>query len=82
MDTKKLYLAILAAAAMAPAVHAMPAHPPQSPAGPVVASADAPRMSDAALGQILASPNVHLARAFVQENGPSWAQWMGQVKRL
>ncbi len=80
MDTKKLYLAILAAAAMPPALNAMPAHVPQPQAGPIAATADAPRMSDAALGQVLTSPNIHLARAFVQESGPSWAQWVGQVR--
>lgn len=86
MSTKALFLTIVTAAAAAPAVHAAPAAVARALPSIVENDGTAPRMSDAALGQILASPSIHLAatarpRPFVQENGPTWVQWRAQVKR-
>lgn len=86
MSTKMLFLTIVTAAAAAPAAHAAPGAVARALPSVVEIEGTAARMSDAALGQILASPNIHLAatarpRPFVQESGPTWVQWRAQVKR-
>jgi hypothetical protein len=85
MSTRTLYMAIVAAVAAAPAVHAMPTAAPHATPGVVADNGEIPRLSDAARGQILGSPNIHLVakpRPYTQEHGPSWvqAQWRYQRK--
>jgi hypothetical protein len=85
MSTKTLYLAIVAAAAIAPAAQAMPASTARYLApGMIADSVEAPRLSDAARGQILDSSAIHLAktkRPFTQMGNP-WMQsrWTGQMR--
>jgi hypothetical protein len=84
MSTKTLYLAIVAAAAAAPAAHAMPSPVPHLASGVVLGDNTAPRLSDAARDQILGSPNLYLAaktKPFGQAGNP-WMQsrWVGQMR--
>jgi hypothetical protein len=85
MSTKTLYLAIVAAVAAAPAVHAMPVAAPHPGPGIVADSADMTRMSDAARDQVLGSPNIHLAtyakpKPFVQMGKWMQTKWAGQMR--
>jgi hypothetical protein len=84
MNTKKLYLAIVAAAAAAPAARAMPAAAPHLAPTVVADSGDTVRMSDAARDQVLDTSNILLVkkpRPFTQMGNP-WMQqrWVGQMK--
>jgi hypothetical protein len=85
MSTKTIYLAIVAAVAAAPAVHAMPVAVPQPGPGIVADNGDMPRMSDAARNQILGSPNIYLAtyakpKPFVQMGKWMQTKWAGQMR--
>jgi hypothetical protein len=85
MDTKTLYMAIVATVAATSGVHAMPVAAPSLAPGVIADKGDTPRLSDAARGQILGSPNIHQVarpRPWVQEKGPSWVQgqWRYQMK--
>jgi hypothetical protein len=85
MSTKTLYLAIVAAAAAAPAVHAMPTAVPHVASGVVAENSGLPALSDAARDQILGSPNIHLVaktKPFGQAGTNPWMQsrWVGQMR--